>query len=190
MNEGIFGEQLEKALAELAGKLELRPGQIFVVGCSTSEVLGEHIGKGSSVAVAKALHGPLSRFAEQHQLYLAVQCCEHLNRALVVTRECQERYGLTEVSAIPQPGAGGSMASVTWVRMNEPVLVESIQGHAGIDIGDTFIGMHLRAVAVPVRTTIQQIGAAHITAAKTRPKLIGGERAVYKQTEGVLKTCL
>lgn len=190
MNGDVFAEQLSKVLQELSGKIELKPGQIFVLGCSTSEVLGHHIGKGSSVDVAKALHGPLIQFAEQHKLYLAVQCCEHLNRALVVSRECQERYGLTEVNAIPQPGAGGSMAAVTWVRSSEPVLVESIQAHAGLDIGDAFIGMHLRPVAVPVRTTIKQIGQAHVTAAKTRPRLIGGERAIYKQTEGVLKTCL
>jgi uncharacterized protein (TIGR01440 family) len=183
-------EQITLALQEFADRAKPSQGQIFVVGCSTSEVLGKHIGKGSSLEVAKALFGPIEQFASQHGLYLAFQCCEHLNRALVVSRACQERYQLTEVSAIPQPGAGGSMATVGYVRLPDACLVEHIQGHMGFDIGDTFIGMHLRPVAIPVRLGQSSIGAAHLTAARTRPKLIGGERAVYKQTEGVMKSCL
>lgn len=185
-----YTEEIEQALQELASKVEFAAGQILVIGCSTSEVLGQRIGTGSSLDVAKALFGPLERFAAARGLFLAVQCCEHLNRALVVSRACQERYGLTEVSAVPQPKAGGSLATVAFVRTPEARLVESIQGHAGLDIGDTFIGMHLRPVVIPVRLSVQSIGSAHLTAARTRPRLIGGERAVYTQTEGVTKSCL
>lgn len=185
-----YTEQMEQALQELAAKVECMAGQILVVGCSTSEVLGQRIGTGSSLEVAKALFGPLEQFAASHGLFLAIQCCEHLNRALVVSRTCQERYNLTEVSAVPQPKAGGSLASVAFVRLPEAKLVEAIQGHVGLDIGDTFIGMHLRPVVIPVRLSLQNIGSAHLTAARTRPKLIGGERAVYRQSEGVMKSCL
>ncbi len=185
-----YAEQLDRALQEFASRVDIPAGQIFVLGCSTSEVLGQHIGTGSSLDVAKALFAPLEQFAASRGLFLAVQCCEHLNRALVVSRACQERYQLTEVSAVPQPKAGGSMATMAYVRLPEARLVESIQGHMGLDIGDTFIGMHLRPVVIPVRLSVQNIGGAHLTAARTRPRLIGGERAVYKQTEGVMKSCL
>lgn len=185
-----YREQISQVLQDFATKVELTAGQILVVGCSTSEVLGQRIGTGSSPDVAKVLFGPLEQFASARGLFLAVQCCEHLNRALVVSRTCQERYNLTEVSAVPQPKAGGSMATIAFVRTPEARLVENIQGHAGLDIGDTFIGMHLRPVAIPVRLCLPSIGSAHLTAARTRPRLIGGERAVYKQTEGVMKSCL
>jgi len=181
---------MDRALQEFAAKVEFCAGQILVIGCSTSEVLGRRIGTGSNLEVAKALFSPVEQFAAAHSLFLAVQCCEHLNRALVVSRACQERYQLTEVSAIPQPKAGGSMATVAYVRLPEARLVESIQGHVGLDIGDTFIGMHLRPVVIPLRLAVTNVGSAHLTAARTRPRLIGGERAVYKQTEGVVKSCL
>ena len=182
--------EMTDLLNEFSQKAGLKPGQILVVGCSTSEVLGHHIGKGSNVDVAKAIFPPLEQFARQEGLYLAIQCCEHLNRALVMSRSCLERYNLVEVSAVPQPKAGGSFATVAYVRLPDPVLVESVQGHAAIDIGDTLVGMHLRPVAVPLRLSFTELGQAHLTTARTRPRLIGGERAVYKQSEGVLKTCL
>ncbi|MGI6345079.1 MAG: TIGR01440 family protein [Bacillota bacterium] len=183
-------EQMQAVLAECEQKLGLRPGQILVLGCSTSEVMGKRIGTDSSLEVAKALFPPLQQFVDSHQLCLAVQCCEHLNRALVVTRECQERHNLVEVSAVPHPGAGGAMSTVAYARTPDAVLVESIQAHAGIDIGDVLIGMHLRPVAVPVRLSQELVGEARVTAAKTRPRLIGGERAKYKREDGVLKSCL
>lgn len=189
MLQAIEG-QIRQVLKQLPQVIDFVPGQIFVVGCSTSEVAGKRIGTSSSLDIAKVLHCNLAEFAEETGVYLAFQCCEHLNRALVVSSACRDSYGLVEVSAVPQPGAGGALPSVAYVRQPKPCLVESIAGHAGIDIGDTFIGMHLRAVAVPVRLDVRQIGEAHLTIARTRPKLIGGERAVYKQTEGVLRTCL
>lgn len=190
MNIEQLTQEMSGILAEFLPRAQLRPGQILVVGCSTSEILGHHIGKESSVDVAKAIFPPLEQAARQEGVYLAIQCCEHLNRALVMTRECLERYNLEEASAIPQPNAGGSFAAVAYSRLPDPVLAEKVQGHAALDIGDTFVGMHLRPVAVPLRLSVKTLGQAHLTAARTRPKLIGGERAVYKQREGVLKTCL
>ncbi len=190
MNMQQLTQEMSNILAEFIPRAQLRPGQILVVGCSTSEVLGHHIGKASSVDVAKAIFTPLEQVAKEEGIFLAIQCCEHLNRALVITRECLERYNLEEVSAVPQPNAGGSLATVAYARLSDPVLAERIQGHAALDIGDTFVGMHLRPVAVPLRLSVKTLGQAHLTAARTRPKLIGGERAVYKQNEGVLKTCL
>ena len=113
------------------------------------------------------------------KLYLAIQCCEHLNRALVVEEECALKYGLEIVSVVPHEKAGGSLATVAMTSFRKPVVVETIAAHAGLDVGDTFIGMHLKRVAVPVRLAVKQIGKAHVTAARTRPKFIGGDRARY-----------
>jgi uncharacterized protein (TIGR01440 family) len=157
----------------------LKPDQLFVIGCSTSEVAGERIGTSGNEQIAETLYQELSVLTEKAGVFLAYQCCEHLNRSLVVEREAQEKYNLTEVSAVPIPGAGGSMAAYAYRNMKDPVLVETVSAHAGIDIGDTFIGMQLKHVAVPIRLSRKNIGAAHLTAARTRPKLIGGERAVY-----------
>lgn len=190
MNLQQLAQDMTNLLADFLPRAQLKPGQILVFGCSTSEVLGHHIGKDSSVDVARAIFPPLEQLARQEGLFLAIQCCEHLNRALVMSRECLERYALVEVSAVPQPTAGGSFAAIAYASFPDPVLAENVQGHAAIDIGDTFVGMHLRPVAVPLRLKTSELGKAHLTAARTRPKLIGGERAVYKQSEGVLKTCL
>lgn len=183
-------EEMQSLLAEFWPKAQLQSGQILVIGCSTSEVAGHRIGTDSSVEVAQAIYPPLAQLAQKEGIHLAVQCCEHLNRALVVSRSCWQQYNLLEVSAVPQPKAGGAMAAVAYASMPDAVLVESLQGHAAIDIGSTLIGMHLRPVAIPLRLSIDRLGKAYLTAARTRPKLIGGERAVYKQSEGVLKTCL
>ena len=113
-------------------------------------------------------------------IFLAAQCCEHLNRAIIIERECAKRYQLDEVCVVPQPKAGGSFATAVYKRMSEPVAVEAIKAHAGIDIGSTLIGMHLRCVAVPVRLSLSKIGEANIVCARTRPKYIGGERAKYE----------
>lgn len=176
-------QQAEAILSEVADMAELKPGQILVIGCSTSEVLGKHIGKAGSKEVATALYQAMERVRQSRGFSLAFQCCEHLNRALVVERDTMERFNLEEVSVIPVPTAGGSMAAHAFTQMGSPVVVESIKAHAGIDIGNTLIGMHLRAVAVPIRPSQRQIGEAHVTAARTRPKLIGGVRAVYERSE-------
>lgn len=175
-------QQAREVVSEVAGLAELRPGMLLVIGCSTSEVAGKHIGKAGSREVAEALFRGISAAAQERGFSLAFQCCEHLNRALVVERETMEKCGLEEVSVVPVPSAGGSMAACAFEQMAAPIVVEHIKAHAGIDIGDTLIGMHLKHVAVPVRPTIRQIGEAHVTAARTRPKLIGGSRAVYERT--------
>lgn len=179
MDLHLISQQVTTIVSELQKEADLKQGQILVIGCSTSEVLGKHIGKAGSKEVAAALFEGIRDVQRKHGFALAFQCCEHLNRALVVERETMERYSLDEVSVVPVPTAGGSMASHAFAALSSPVVVEHIRANAGIDIGDTFIGMHLRHVAVPVRTSLRQIGDAHVTAARTRPKLIGGARAVY-----------
>ncbi|RWZ58975.1 TIGR01440 family protein [Halobacillus fulvus] len=156
---------------------------IFVIGCSTSEIAGERIGTAGSEELASVVFEELNKLEERAGVKLAFQCCEHLNRALVVERHVAESYGLTIVAAIPVPKAGGSMASFAFKQMEDPVLVETIQADAGLDIGDTLIGMHLKRVAVPLRVGQTSLGHAHITAAKTRPPLIGGARAVYERSQ-------
>ena len=128
---------------------------------------------------AKAVFEVIDQACRQRHLFLAAQCCEHLNRALIVEEEAAEKYGLEMVNVVPQLKAGGSFATAAYAGFEHPTAVERIQAHAGIDIGDTFIGMHLRPVAVPVRTSIRAIGGAHVTCARTRLKYIGGERAHY-----------
>lgn len=174
-------QQIKTIVSEVRELAELTAGKILVIGCSTSEVLGKHIGKAGSQEVAAALYGGIRDVQQEHGFALAFQCCEHLNRALVVEQETMERFGLEEVTVVPVPAAGGSMAAYAYTQFASPVVVERISAHAGIDIGDTFIGMHLRHVAVPVRPSLRQVGEAHVTAARTRPKLIGGARAVYER---------
>lgn len=165
---------------DLLDAANLKSGDICVVGCSTSEVAGHTIGKASIPAVAEALFSGLYPVLRERGVYLAAQCCEHLNRVLIVERACAERYALEEVTVRPAPKAGGSFATVAYEKMDVPVAVESIRAHAGIDIGGTLIGMHLRAVAVPVRLTLNKIGEANILCARTRPKYVGGPRALYE----------
>ncbi|MCO1601513.1 MULTISPECIES: TIGR01440 family protein [Desulfosporosinus] len=160
-------------------KAELRSRQILILGCSTSEVAGHQIGQGSSLEIAEVLLPPLLERVHQHGIYLAVQGCEHINRALVVEGACREHYRLEEVTVLPALHAGGAMTVKAWEEFSSPVMVERIQGHAGIDIGDTFIGMHLRPVAIPIRIHVKELGEAHLTLARTRPRLIGGPRAAY-----------
>ncbi|QRG67394.1 TIGR01440 family protein [Brevibacillus choshinensis] len=175
-------KQVSEVVEEVAQLAELRPGQLLVIGCSTSEVLGKHIGKAGSKEVAAALYRGIRTVQEKNGFTVAFQCCEHLNRALVVERDVMERYGLDEVTVVPVPTAGGSMAAHAYTQMKDAVVVEHIRAHAGVDIGDTLIGMHLKHVAVPVRPSHRAVGEAHVTAARTRPKLIGGARAVYEAT--------
>lgn len=174
-------EQARQAVTELLEAAKLRPGQLFVVGCSSSEMVGARIGKGSSLEAAQAAFAGIYPVLQEHGIELAVQCCEHLNRALVVEREVAEKRGFEIVNAIPQPHAGGSFAVTAWANFRDPVLVETIVADAGLDIGGTLIGMHLRRIAVPVRLSLKQIGEANILCARTRPKYIGGSRAVYQE---------
>ena len=178
-----FVEEIKKAaetaISELLENTSLRHGDILVVGCSSSEILGNKIGKGSSFEAARIVFDVFYSALKENGIFLAAQCCEHLNRALVIERECAEKYGYDSVAVIPQPKAGGSFATLTYENMSDPVLVEHIRAHAGIDIGLTLIGMHLRDVAVPLRLSINKIGEASIVCAYTRPKFIGGSRAIY-----------
>ncbi len=172
-------DEAKKAVIELLEVANLKEKDLFVIGCSSSEVGGHQIGSFSSTEIADALFEVLYKELKEKNIYLAVQCCEHLNRALVVEKDCQMRYNLEQVSAYPIARAGGSMAACAMQKFSQPILVENIQADAGIDIGQTLIGMHLRKVAVPIRLTTTKIGAALITCAYARPKLIGGQRAVY-----------
>ncbi|MBB6283085.1 TIGR01440 family protein [Geobacillus subterraneus] len=172
-------QQWQAILRAFRKQAPLGHGHIVVIGCSTSEVLGERIGTAGSMDVAAMLFAELEAWRRETGIELAFQCCEHLNRALVVERETARAHGLEVVSVVPVPQAGGAMAAYAYRNLANPVVVEAIRADAGIDIGHTLIGMHLKPVAVPVRVPVKQIGAAHVTLAKTRPKLIGGARAVY-----------
>ncbi len=169
-----------RAAEELVRQAGLREGDIFVVGCSTSEVIGNVIGKASVRPVAQAVFDGIYPVLKERGIFIAAQCCEHLNRAIITERTCAEKYFLEPVCVRPQPKAGGSFATVTYDTLEEPVALEHIRAHAGIDIGGTLIGMHLREVAVPVRLSVSSIGEARIICARTRPKYIGGPRAVYE----------
>ena len=175
--------QARRATEELLEAAHLETGDIFVVGCSSSEIRGGRIGHDSSMEVAAAvLAGVLPPLQEQG-VYLAAQCCEHLNRSIVIEREVAKQYGCQIVAAIPQPHAGGSWATNCWRTFKDPVLAEEVKAAAGMDIGGTLIGMHLRRVAVPVRLSMDHIGEAILLCARTRPPFIGGSRAVYSDTE-------
>lgn len=173
------------AAKELIDAANLKRGDVFVVGCSSSEVIGEKIGTNSSEEVGKALFEGFYSVLSEKGIFFATQCCEHLNRSLVIEKECMEKYNLEEVSVVPHPKAGGSFATAAYKAFENPVVVEEIKAHAGIDIGGTLIGMHLKRVAVPVRLSLKKIGQAPILCAKTRPRLIGGERAMYNLVEDV-----
>ena len=174
-----IADELEMILKEMVERQAPQPDDIFVIGCSTSEVHGKNIGKAGSPEIAEELFPVLRRFAARHQLHLAFQCCEHLNRSLVVERETMKQFGLTQVCAVPHYHAGGSMASHVYRHLNDPVLVESVQAGYGLDIGDTMIGMHMRPVVVPMRLEHRTIGDAHAHPCFSRPRLVGGIRARY-----------
>ena len=174
-------EEVRSALSELLDAAALRQGELVVIGCSSSEILGEKIGKGSSPDTGKAVAEAALAETSSRGLYLAAQCCEHLNRALIVEREAAEKFGYEIVCVRPRPKAGGSFATAVYDAMKDPVAVEQVRAAAGMDIGGTLIGMHLRPVAVPVRLKVDHIGEAIVLAARTRPKLIGGARAEYPE---------
>ncbi len=181
MDYAVITAQARRAMTELLDAAHTEPGDIVVVGCSSSEILGAHIGKGSSPDAAKAVLDGIAPVVEAHGLYLAAQCCEHLNRALILEKEAARKYGYPVVNVVPQPKAGGSFATAVYAHLREPVAVEEIRAACGLDIGGTLIGMHLRPVAVPVRLSLDHIGEAILLCARTRPKYIGGCRAVYAE---------
>ncbi len=172
--------QCKSALLELISISKLTKGSIVVIGCSTSEVVGSKIGTNSDIDTAKEIFEGLYEAASEQGIFLAIQCCEHLNRAIVIERECMPSY-CEEVNVVPQRKAGGSLATFAYSCFSDPVVVEEIKADAGIDIGSTLIGMHLKKVAVPVRLSVSKIGEANITCARTRPKFIGGVRAIYNE---------
>ncbi|GLB59067.1 UPF0340 protein [Cytobacillus sp. NCCP-133] len=174
-------EELNNIIQEFSEQVPLNERQILVVGCSTSEVAGKRIGTAGTEQVAELIFEQLDKLRKGTGVSLAFQCCEHLNRALVVERETATAKNLDEVTVIPHRTAGGAMASYAYEHFRDPVMVEFIKADAGIDIGDTLIGMHLKHVAVPIRTSQKSVGNAHVTMAKTRPKLIGGARAIYER---------
>lgn len=175
-------QDLSELLNDLSNQAELNAGDLLVVGCSTSEVIGEKIGTAGTEEVAEMIYETFHTLHQTTGVHLAFQCCEHLNRALVVEKEAARAKGFEEVTVVPVRKAGGAMATYAYQHMQNPIVVEFIKADAGVDIGDTFIGMHLKHVAVPLRSKITEIGSAHVTMAKTRPKLIGGARAVYEST--------
>lgn len=177
----IISEEAYRAARELLDCAELERGDLLVVGCSTSEVAGASIGSFSSPELAEAVFGGIYQAAEEEGVYLAAQCCEHLNRAVIMEKEAAKRYGYEIVNVVPQPKAGGSFATAAYKAFECPAAVEHVKAHAGMDIGDTLIGMHLRDVAVPVRIRTKEIGDAHVVCARTRAKFIGGGRAVYNE---------
>lgn len=190
INLTTIRSQVENIVRELVKAGGVEAGQLLVIGTSTSEVLGKHIGTAGSEEAAREIYAGVEAVREKIGFFPVYQCCEHLNRALVVEKEAMLRYGLEQVSVIPVPKAGGSMASYAFRHLKEAVVVETVQAHAGLDIGGTLIGMHLKRVAVPLRPSIRQIGGAHVQMAYTRPKLIGGARAVYTiDTQASDRTC-
>lgn len=177
-NEVFDAKRVVKEFLEQAA---LKEGNLVVIGCSTSEIASKSIGSYSSAELGEAVFAAMYEELGAHGLLVATQCCEHLNRALIMEEEAAERYSYEIVNVMPMPKAGGSFSTAAWNYMKHPVAVEHIQAHAGIDIGDTLIGMHLKPVAVPIRIEHPSIGGAHIVCARTRPKYIGGERAHYSE---------
>lgn len=178
MNKSIY-EQTTEVIKELCEKAGLKQGSIVVIGCSTSEVVGSVIGTNSNFEVAGEIFKALHDYTLSKGLYLAVQCCEHLNRAIITERNAVPFAEI--VNVVPQPKAGGSLATHAYHSFEEPVAVEKIKADAGLDIGFTLIGMHLKKVAVPLRLENNKIGEATVIAARTRPKFIGGARAAYDE---------
>lgn len=175
-----ISQSVEQIVRETVQAGRLTAGQVLVIGTSTSEVVGQRIGTAGAWEIAAGIFQGVEIVRREIGFWTAYQCCEHLNRALVVERAMLQAHSLEEVAAVPVPKAGGSMAAYAYRQMADACLLETVQAHAGIDIGETLIGMHLRGVAVPYRPSIRYVGEARVTAAYTRPKLIGGERAVYR----------
>lgn len=178
MYEEIYA-QAQTAVRELIAQADLGAGDLFVVGCSSSEIGGHQIGSDSSAEIGETVFQAVHSVLQEKGIFLAAQCCEHLNRAIIVEKEYALKNRLEIVNAVPQPKAGGSFATAAYRGFDRPAAVEEVSAQAGIDIGGTLIGMHLARVAVPVRLSLDHIGMAHILCARTRPRFIGGERAHY-----------
>lgn len=174
-------EQTSNVFKELIEKASLKEGDLVVLGCSTSVVTGSIIGTDSNLDCAKAMYSAFYPYLKERGIFLAAQCCEHLERALVVEREYAEKHNLEIVNVIPVPKAGGSNATTAYEIFNEPVVVDGVKADAGIDIGGTLIGMHVRRVAVPLKMENNKIGEASVICARSRPRFVGGERAVYNK---------
>lgn len=174
-----INEQAQRATEELCEKAKLKKGQILIVGCSSSEIAGHSLGSFSSPEIGKAVFEGITSVLKDKGIYLAAQCCEHLNRAIIIEGEAVK--GCETVNVLPIVKAGGSFATAAYNAFTDPVAVEQIQADAGLDIGGTLIGMHLKRVAVPMRLNVKQIGEAPLNAARTRPKYIGGERTLYNE---------
>lgn len=172
-------KQAENVTREIVEKAGLKKGQILVVGCSSSEICGDRIGTNSNLEVAQAVFKGIYDVLQEKGIYLAAQCCEHLNRAIIVERKAVPFADI--VNVVPQPKAGGSFGTTAYKTFEEPVALEEIKADAGIDIGGTLIGMHLKKVAVPVKLENRKIGEANVLAARVRPKFIGGQRAIYDE---------
>lgn len=175
-------EDAKKVMDNIVSEIKNLEGKILLIGCSTSEVSGAKIGTSGNSDAAEQMGEVFFEYAQKYGFNLAFQCCEHLNRSLVVDRELQEKKNLVEVNAIPVKRAGGAMAEEAYKRFENPCLVESIEADMGLDIGFTLIGMNLKKVAVPVRLKEDKIGEAKVIFAKTRPKYVGGERAIYNSS--------
>ncbi len=171
--------QTRQALTELLSVAHLNEGDVLVLGGSSSEILGEKIGSHSSMETAEVVLDEILSICHAQNIYLAVQCCEHLNRCLIVESHCAKAHNWEPVNVVPQPKAGGAFATNAYQKFTHPVAVEHIRANAGMDIGQTFIGMHMKEVCVPVRTSIRQIGQAQLSTCRVRPKFVGGERAHY-----------
>ncbi|MDP4134224.1 MAG: TIGR01440 family protein [Bacillota bacterium] len=170
VNAGLIAKELLETAEE---------NQILVVGCSTSEVAGEKIGTASSLDIAAEIYEGIKEAADEKKVYIAAQCCEHLNRCLIIEKEAADKYGFEIVSVRPAKKAGGSFGTTCYENFKEPCAVEFIKADFGMDIGNTLIGMHLKHVAVPFRPSVKTIGGAYVVCARVRPKYIGGERAQY-----------
>lgn len=181
MDSAKIVNEIEQAVRELIEKTAPKAGSIFILGGSSSEIQGEKIGSATDLDLGEKIIKRIIPILAEFDLYLAVQGCEHTNRALIVERACQQKFSLPEVNVIPHRQAGGAFATAAFNNFADPAAVEEIAADLGLDIGDALIGMHLKNIAVPVRLTIDSIGAAHLTAAKTRLKLVGGARAKYRE---------
>ena len=181
METETAAKQAAQATRELLAVAGLKRGDIFLVGCSSSEIVGGQIGHASSFETAQAVWAAIKAVLDEAGVWLAAQCCEHLNRALILDEAAAEKFGYEIVNVRPWAHAGGSFATALWERLERPAAVEHIRARAGIDIGGTLIGMHLKEVAVPVRLSVSRIGEAPIICARTRPRFIGGERARYQE---------
>ncbi len=181
MDYEVIKKQAASVVTELIEKSGIKAGNLLVIGCSSSEIMGATIGHGSTLEAAEAVFSAIYPILKEKGIFLAAQCCEHLNRALIMEREAAEKRGYEIVNVKPLPKAGGSFATTAYGNFADPVAVEHIKADAGLDIGLTLIGMHLKDVAVPLRLSENKIGEALITAARTRPKFIGGVRANYNE---------